>query len=229
MQYKNRLDVPDKYKWDLTDFFKNEEEFNKTFKETKKDVDKLPSYKGKLHDANKLYEFIELEVEAISKWEKLYVYSYLINDQELGNTKSIERKEKCEKLNVEFCNNTSFYAPELLKLTKEEYNKLFIDNPKLNEYKFDLDKTFRRKEHVLDEDKEIIENNLVQATNHFNDIYSNLKNNEIDYGKIKIDKEEIVIAPTNYRKLMKNKDESIRHEVYEKFHSNITKQNTSFE
>ena len=122
MQYKSRIDVPDKYKWDLTDFFKNEEEFNKTFKETKKNIDKLPSYKGKLHDANKLYEFIKLEVEAISKWENLYVYSYLINDQELGNTKSIERKEKCEKLNVELCNNISFYAPELLKLTKDEYN-----------------------------------------------------------------------------------------------------------
>ena len=228
MQYKNRIDVPEKYKWDLTDFFKNEEEFNKTFKETKLLIDKLPSYKGKLHDSNKLHEFIELEIEAISKWENLYVYSYLINDQELGNTKSIERKEKCEKLNVELCNNTSFYAPELLKLTKEEYDKLFKDNPKLNEYKFDLDKTFRRKEHVLDEDKEIIVNNLVQATNHFDDIYSNLKNNEIDYGKVTIDGEEIVIAPTNYRKLMKNEDESIRHEVYEKFHSNITKHNGSF-
>ena len=228
MQYKSRKDVPDKYKWDLTDIFKNEEEFNKTFKETKEIIDKLPKYKGKLHDANKLYEYIELEVEAISKWENLYVYSYLINDQELGNTKSIERKEKCEKLNVELNNNTSFYAPELLKLTKEEYNKLFSNNPKLKEYKFNMDKTFRRKEHVLDEDKEIIVNNLVQATNHFDDIYSNLKNNEIDYGKVTIDGEEIVIAPTNYRKLMKNEDENIRHEVYEKFHNNITKHNNTF-
>ena len=89
MQYKNRVDVPDKYKWDLTDFFKNEKEFNKTFKDTKKNIDKLPSYKGKLKDANQLYKFMELEVEAISKWQNLYVYSYLINDQELGNTKSI--------------------------------------------------------------------------------------------------------------------------------------------
>ena len=228
MQYKNRVDVPDKYKWDLTDFFKNEKEFNKTFKDTKKNIDKLPSYKGKLKDANQLYKFMELEVEAISKWQNLYVYSYLINDQELGNTKSIERKEKCEKLNVELCNNISFYAPELLKLTKEEYNNLFIDNPKLNEFKFDLDKTFRRKEHVLAEEKEIIVNNLVQATNHFEDIYSNLKNNEIDYGKINIDGKEIVIAPNNYRKLMKNKDELIRREIYEKFHSNITKHSTTF-
>ena len=47
MQYKSRLDVPDKYKWDLTDFFKNEEEFNKTFKETKSIIEELPSFKNK--------------------------------------------------------------------------------------------------------------------------------------------------------------------------------------
>ena len=46
MQYKSRLDVPEKYKWDLTDFFKNEEGFNKTFKETKEIIHKLPLYKG---------------------------------------------------------------------------------------------------------------------------------------------------------------------------------------
>ena len=228
MQYKSRLDVPDKYKWDLTDFFKNEEEFNKTFKETKSIIEELPSFKNKLNDPNKLYEFLKLEIKAISNWENLYVYSYLLNDQELGITKNIERKEKCEKLNVLLCNNISFFEPELLKLSKDKYNNLFKTNPKLNEFKFDLDKTFRRKEHILDEDKEIIVNNLVQAMNHYDDIYSNLKNNEIDYGKVIINNEEVEIAPTNYRKLMKNEDDSIRKDVYNKFHKALTKHSTTF-
>ena len=81
MQYKNRKEVPDKYKWDLTSIFKNEDEFNKTFKEVEVLKDKLKNYKGKIKDANKLYEFLNIQTEAISKWENLYVYSYLINDQ----------------------------------------------------------------------------------------------------------------------------------------------------
>ena len=228
MQYKSRSEVPDKYKWDLKEFFKNEEEFNNTYKETKEIIDKLPKYKNHLKEANKLYEFLSLEVDATSKWEKLYVYSYLLNDQELGITKNIERKEKIEKLYVLLSNNVSFFEPELLKLSKDEYNSLFKNNKKLEEYKFDLDKTFRRKEHVLDEEKEIIINNLVQAMNHFDDIYSNLKNNEIDYGKINIAGEEITIAPTNYRKLMKNENEEIRKEVYDKFHHSLIKHSGTF-
>ena len=212
MQYKNRLEVPDKYKWDLKEFFKNEEEFNNTYKETQNIIDKLPNYKNHLKEANKLYEFLSFEVEATSKWEKLYVYSYLLNDQELGITKNIERKEKVEKLYVLLSNNVSFFEPELLKLSKEEYSNLFKENKKLEELKFDLD----------------IVNNLVQATNHFDDIYSNLKNNEIDYGKVNIDGEEVTIAPTNYRKLMKNEDEEIRKEIYEKFHNSLTKHNGTF-
>ena len=228
MQYKSRKDVPDKYKWNLNDFFKNEEEFNNTFKKVVSLKDKLLDYKGKIKDAKKLYEFLTIQVEAISKWENLYVYSYLLNDQELGITKNIERKEKCEKLNVEIFNNMGYYVPELLELSKKEYQQLFIDNPKLNEFKSDLDRSYRRKDHTLDEKTKIIVNNLVQATNHFDDIYSNLKNNEIDYGKVNIDGEEIVIAPTNYRKLMKNENELIRKEVYDKFHKAITKHSGTF-
>ena len=228
MQYKNRKEVPDKYKWDLTNIFKNEDEFNKTFKEVEVLKDKLKDYKGKIKDAKKLYEFLNLQVETISKWENLYVYSYLINDQELGITKNIERKEKAEKLNVEIWNNFSYYLPELLELSKEEFNQLFIDNPKLNEFKEDLKRSYRRKEHNLDEKTKVIVNDLVHAMNHFDDIYSNLKNNEIDYGKVTIDGEEIVIAPTNYRKLMKNEDEKIRKEVYEKFNRAITKHSGTF-
>ena len=228
MQYKNRKEVPDKYKWDLTSIFKNEDEFNKTFKEVEVLKDKLKNYKGKIKDAKKLYEFLNLQVEAISKWETLYVYSYLINDQELGVTKSIERKEKTEKLNVEIFNSFSYYLPELLELSKEEFKQLFIDNPKLNEFKADLERSYRRKEHNLDEKTKVIVNNLVQAMNHFDDIYSNLKNNEIDYGTVLIDNEEVVIAPTNYRKLMKNEDEKIRKEVYEKFNSATIKHSGTF-
>ena len=57
---------------------------------------------------------------------------------------------------------------------------------------------------------------------------SDLKNNEIDYGTVVMDNEEVVIAPTNYRKLMKNEDKTIRKEVYEKFHKSITKHSGTF-
>ncbi len=227
IRYNNRGDVPEKYKWDLTSIFENDEVFENTYKEVVKIVDKLSTYKGCTKDSNKLYEFLKLEIDTTAIVEDLYVYSYLINDQELGIESSIVRKEKIERLLGVLNNNTSFFGPELLKLNQEEYNKLF-DNTKLLEFKFNLDYIYRKKEHILSEDKEVIVNDLITSMNHFDDISSNLRNNEIDYGSIKINNEKIKIAPNNFRSLMKNKDENIRKVVYRKFNKELDKYGSTF-
>lgn len=228
MQYNSRKEVPEKYKWDLTAFFKNEEDFQKCFKETEELISKLEKYKGCTKDAEKLYEFLVLEVDVITRWENLYVYAYLINDQELGISENSERKQKTEKLNTTLCNNISFFAPELLKLTKEEYEKLFETNKKLIEYKADLDKIYRKKEHILSEEKENIVNSLVQSMDHFEDLYSNLKNNELDYGTVVLNGEKIKIACNNYRKLMKEKDENLRKKVHRQFNKRLESHEQTF-
>ena len=134
-KYTSRKDVPEKYKWDLTPFFKNEEEFEEKFNQATKDVDSLKEFAGCTKDANKLYEFLAKDINTAALVENIYVYSYLINDQELGVSSSIERKNKAESLMNKYMINTSFFSPELLKLSEEEYNKLFVDNESLNEFK----------------------------------------------------------------------------------------------
>ena len=46
--YSSRKEVPDKYKWDLTEYFKDEKDFNDTYNRTSKLVKTLIKYKGKL-------------------------------------------------------------------------------------------------------------------------------------------------------------------------------------
>lgn len=215
-KYNSRDEVPNEYKWDLKDFFKNEEEFTNTYDKTNKLINDLKNYQGCTKDAEKLYEFLSKNIESVALWQDLYVYAYLINDQELGVKTSIERKNKTEKLEALYSANTSFFASELLELSQDEYNKLF-DNPKLNEFKADLDRIYREKEHILTPQEEIIISDLCNSMNHFDDMSSTLLNSEHNYGKIKIDDETISIAPNNYRFLMKNKNQDIRKKVYNSF------------
>jgi len=216
-KYNNRADVPEKYKWDLSDFFASEEEFDSSLKECKENIDKLKEYVGCVKDAYKLYEFLNLEMKTISLWENLYVYSYLINDQELGIKENLERKNKTEILSAELEKNTSFFAPELLFLDKEEFEKLFIENNKLNEYKVTLEDIYREKAHILTENEEKIVAELTNSMNNFSSISSNLLNNENNDKKIKLEDGEEIIATTNYRKLLRNKNEKIRKKVYNQY------------
>lgn len=221
-KYNNRNEVPEEFKWDLTPFFKNDTEWETSFNEVSKMVDELKDYVGCTKDAEKLYEFLNKQIEVVALWENLYVYAYLINDQELGVAESLVRKNKAESLEAIIVSNSSFFAPELLSLNKEEYNQLFIDNPKLEDYKADLDRTYREKEHVLSESEEKIIAELVNAMNHYDDMSSNLINSQHDYGKVKDENGEVVtIAVNNYRSLMRKKDVNIRKRVYNLFNRKI--------
>ena len=226
--YNNRKEVPEKYKWDLSDFYKSDEDFNKDYEEVVKLIPKLKEYKGRLKDANKLYEFLELDVKTSLIFENLYVYAYVINDQELGKEDSIKRLYKIDKIEPLYIQNTSFFEPELLQLTQEEFNNLFKENKELNKYKKYLEDEYRNKDHYLEEDKKNIVSSLVNAMNKYDDTSSNLINNEIDYHTINVDGEEIELAATNLRKFLRNKDEKIRHQAYIQFYKEIDKHSTTF-
>ncbi len=226
--YNNRKEVPEKYKWDLSDFYKSDEDFNKDYEEVVKLIPKLKEYKGRLKDANKLYEFLELDVKTSLIFENLYVYAYVINDQELGKEDSIKRLYKIDKIEPLYIQNTSFFEPELLQLTQEEFNNLFKENKELNKYKKYLEDEYRNKDHYLEEDKKNIVSSLVNAMNKYDDTSSNLINNEIDYHTINVDGEEIELAATNLRKFLRNKDEKIRHQAYFQFYKEIDKHSTTF-
>ena len=226
-KYKSRNEVPEKYKWNLTDFFKNEKEFQKEYKEIKKEVDNLKNYIGCTKDSKKLYEFLDKDINTISRLENLYIYAYLINDQELGISSSIERKSSTEQLMTNYSNNISFFEPELLKLKNTEYKKLFKDNKELENYRLVLDKIYRNKEHILSEREEIIVNELTSAMNHFEDMSSTMLNRLNNYGIINVNGKEEVLTTTNYRKYMKNEDREFRKNTRIQFSKVLDQYSTS--
>src|SRR5574344_205635 len=212
--YQNRSQVPDKYKWNLTDFFKTEAEFNESYTYVKDNIKELNKYKGLLNDPNKLETFLDMDFKFAILLENLYVYAYLKNDEMLGIADNLVRKNKVENLYNEYNLNTSFFAPELLGMSISSYEKL-CSAEKLKKYLPLLDRIYREKRHVLSEEKEQIIASLTNASNSFDGISSNLVNNEHNYGKIKMEDGKVVdIATNNYRTLMKNKDQKVRIKTY---------------
>ena len=217
-KYNSRSEVPEKYRLDLNDFFKSDEEFNDSLNKAIKDISKFKNYKGKLNDGKTLYELLELDNETSCLISNLYVYAHLKNDEDLGNSESINRQNKAVKLFTEYSNAISFIEPEILSFDKETYDKLF-EYKKLSEFKFLLDEMYKNKDHVLTENEEIIINELLGASGDYEDILSNILSNEHDYGKVMIDGKEEEIHSTNIRHILKNPDVNVRKEAYFKLKS----------
>ena len=219
-KYNTRKDVPEKYKWDLTDFYKDEEDFENSFKDLQIKTENLKDYKGCTKNNIYLLEYLEKYLDCERIFENLYVYSFLLDDQDLGISENIERVNRVLNLGNEIEINTAFFVPELLNLDEKEYENLFNDE-KLNKYRVYLNKIYKNKGHILSEKEEVIISELTNSMDHFESISSTMLNTEHDYGAIKIDEEKEVIATNNYRKLMKNKDPKIRKKVYKLFNKKL--------
>ncbi len=215
-KYKNRNEVPSKYKWDLSDFYKNDEELERDFKKGEELINLLPSYKGFSKDSKKTLELLKLIIDANIVVENLYVYTYLVNDQELGLSKSIKNKARAENLMSLFSVNTSYFEPELLSLSESEYEDLFKEDG-LKEFRAMLDQIYREKEHVLSDAEEKIIASLTHAADHYDDMSSTMLNSEHDYGTVEINGTPTTITSTNYRSLMKNDSRELRKEIREKY------------
>lgn len=210
-QYKNRNEVEEKYKWDLSEYYKNDDEFFASYKKLDKELDILKEYVGCTTDADKLYDYLEKETNFDAEIEKIYIYAAIRNDEVLGQEVPLDMLNKASLLITKFSNLTAFFNPELLKLTSASYEQLFTLNKKLKDYKPYLDDIYRYKNHVLNEEEEKIVTSLVSATDDFSNISSNLLNSEHDYGKVKInDYEKVELTTTNSRFLKTSKDRNVR-------------------
>lgn len=213
-EYKNRDEVEEEYKWDLSEFFESNEAFFKASEEVDSKIDIFNDYRGCTKDGNKLYEYlINLrEVETII--EKMDAYAWLKNDEELGKKENLEMLSKSKDAVAKINNVNSFFEPELLKLSKDEFENLFKENSKLEEYRAFLLDIYRNKEHTLNESEEKIVNSLVMATNNFSDMSSTLLNMEHDYGKVTLaDGKKVTLSTTNSRFLKSNDNRETRKEA----------------
>lgn len=220
--YKNRCEVEQKYKWDLSDFYKTNDDFYKDLAKVQLLIDELSNYKNCTKSGKTLYEFLEKEIDCTRILMNMYAYANLKNDELLGVSENIEMLSKVNDLDSMLDKNISFFAPELLKLDKNDYQKLYVDYPKLNEYKCDLDKVYRGKKYVLSEKEETVITEILGAAGEYSNMSSTLLNNQHDYGKIKLeDGKTEKIAATNYRKIIRKSNQKNRKKIYTKYYKVI--------
>lgn len=227
-KYKNRSEVPKKYQWDLSEFYKNDQEWNQEYEQVIKLFSKIEQYKGKLKNSKQLEEFLLLDVDISNMTMDLYVYAYLSHDVDLENPLYIEMLEKAGSLLTKYDVISAFAVPEILNIDEKSFQKLFELNNGLEKFRVYLEDLYMKKEHTLTEDEEKIVSLLTDTYSSYSSISSSLLNSEHDYGKVKLsDQEEIEIASSNLGLLKRNKDEKVRSEVTTKFGKVIARYQTT--
>lgn len=214
-EIKNRSEIEEKYKWDLSVIYKSDKSFNDDIDKVNKLIANIPAIKDSLiRSGEDLYEGID-KIESISRIiEKLYTYVHLKHDEDISNSKSIELLDKIENLNIKFVQSASFYEPVILSLNYEDIEKMYKEYPKLKEYERYLYKMFRYKKHMLSETEEKLINDLSKTYSDNETVFSSLTDSDIDFGTIKDkDGNEVTLTNTNYSLYVKSEDRRVRHDA----------------
>ncbi len=143
-----------KQNWDLTYFFKSQEEFDAALENFKKYKDELASYKGKLSNEEDLKAFLRLEKKSNLDFVRLYFYAEMASDLDKTNVKNASNLAKAQLAMNDLAAATSFESPELLSLGREKLEKFVKENKEFEEYSFSFRKLFDQSEYVLSKEKE---------------------------------------------------------------------------
>jgi len=224
-QYNNRQEIPKKYRWNITDIYKTEEDWIKAKKEVVKKFPLITKYKGKLGKSSKyLLECLKLNSEIDKDLSKFYTYAALKSDEDIRISENLAKKQEILQLYTEYKSIASFIEPEILKIDKKKIEKFIYKEPELEEYRFYLENLQRQKALLLSEKEEKILalSNLI--TNSPYTIFSVLSNADLPYPEITLSTgEKIKLNQAVYQKYRTVQNRKDREMIFHEFFSSLGK------
>ncbi len=184
----SRAEIEDKYKWNLTDIYANDEQWESDFNWVIGQIPEYKKYEGRLADSpSTLLACLRLDDSVGMKLERLYLYSMLSKDSDLRDNKYQAMDDRIKSLYSKITATSSFIKPELLSIPDEKLLKLISANEELRIYKHLIDDLLRTKAHTLSNKEEKILALAGEITQAPYSAYSMFTNADLKFPVIKDD------------------------------------------
>ncbi|WP_294703344.1 oligoendopeptidase F [uncultured Fusobacterium sp.] len=182
-----REEIDKKYKWNMTDFYANWENWDKDLEDLKIMMKEIPQYRGQIKDDSKKFiELIQLEERLGRLLDKLYVYVYMLKDLDSKDEISSVKLQEIQALYTEYSVSAAWITPEILQIPKETMERWIDENPELKDHRFGLMEIYRLQGHVLDEGKEKLLSYYGQYMGAPHDIYAELSISDMKWNEVKL-------------------------------------------
>jgi oligoendopeptidase F len=180
-------DPNDRLIWDLTEIYKTPADWDKARNEVLADIKKIAKHKGKLGDsANTLYNSLQMVSDITRKGSRVYVYTSLKSDENLGNTEAQESLQLSKEMFAQFEQATSWIQPEILTIGRERVEKFIEQDVRLTPFVMQLDNTLRNAPHTLTQEAEKALSYFGQSNGAPNEIYSLIANSDIPWPTVEM-------------------------------------------
>ena len=216
-----RNEIDEKDTWDLSTIFETDQKWEEELALLTEDTKQAASLEGHLLDsAESLLDITERYLELSRRLEKLYVYAHMKNDQDTRVAKYQEYYAKAMALYSQLDQVFSFYEPEFMAITEEQYQSFLAEEPKLQPYKHFFDKLLQNKDHVLSQREEELLAGAGEIFGAASETFAILDNADIVFPFVKDeDGNEVQLSHGVYMRLVESKNREVRRGAYEALYS----------
>ena len=216
-----RNEINEKDTWDLSTIFETDQKWEEELALLTEDAKEAASLEGHLLDsAESLLNITERYLDLSRRLEKLYVYAHMKNDQDTRVAKYQEYYAKGMTLYSQLDQVFSFYEPEFMAITEEQYHAFLEAEPKLQIYKHFFDKLLQNKEHVLSQREEELLAGAGEIFGAASETFAILDNADIVFPLVKDeDGNEVQLSHGVYMRLVESKNREVRRGAYEALYS----------
>jgi oligoendopeptidase F len=152
-----RKEINEKYKWNLGDIYKSDDEWENDFAWVEKQVEGFKNFEGKLHHSADILEKCFSYNDAVGiKIERLYLYAMLSKDSDMRISTYQAMDDRIGTLYSKVNAASSFINPELLNIPDEKLMEMIKSNNELQVYEHAIKDLLRTKEHTLTKSEEQI-------------------------------------------------------------------------
>jgi oligoendopeptidase F len=218
-QSPKRSDVPDKYKWKLSDIYPTLADWQADIKKVEGSINDFASYKGKLGESSQnLLNALNSYFSMLKIFYKSSTYAGNLSNEDVNISENQALLQQLSSVGTKFGESASFFEPEILTIPKEKIEKFFKEKPDLNTYSIYIDNIQRLRPHTLTEAEEKILASFGLIAGNQNTVYSIFADGEKPNPKIILSNgKEVELSPSTFTgvRALENRDD--RSKVFETF------------
>ena len=214
--FERREQIPERYRWDTTRLFENDEAFSRALSEAKDLEEEYEIWEPTAMSSGAgLFGYLRFDDDATLELERLFNYVSRRADEDTRVGKYQDLKAQLRALIARVGAASAWFAPKLLALSDETLDGWYADTPGLSLYRRAIDRLRALKDHVLTPSEEALLAQASEMAAQPEVIFSML--NDADMGfEDAVDSKGHSHAVTHgsYFPLMQSGDRSLRESAY---------------
>ncbi|MBT7876880.1 MAG: hypothetical protein HN738_02225, partial [Gammaproteobacteria bacterium] len=182
---RERVDIEEKYKWDLTDMYASTDEWEADILKYNALLPEIESYRGRLgNDGKTLLDAIHQMEEIEMLISDIFVYAGLKSYEDMRVGENSANFSQARTLSTKYSEATSYMRPELLAIPPQKLAGMISSTKGLDIYRHFIDEQLRMRDYTLSEAEERILASASDALGKFSNVYGAFNNADIRYGDI---------------------------------------------